>query len=98
LDRDVRPFLHAAGQLHQAVHQEPLPGMEHGRVVRAAAVVDADDDPVLLHQSCLCPIVSAANFTSATSGGTPNRTGMVLVPMPVVTKSRRPCSTIRPAA
>jgi hypothetical protein len=59
LDRDVRPFLHAAGQLDHAIHQETLLRVEHGRVVRAAAVVDADDDPILVH-GCrsLCRIVS----------------------------------------
>src|SRR6185503_444461 len=40
----------------------------------------------------------ADSVTIAISGGTPNRTGSRLVPMPELTKSARPPSTISPYA
>ena len=37
------------GSLDQPSTRKPLDGVEHGRVVLVAAVVEADDDPVALH-------------------------------------------------
>jgi hypothetical protein len=50
LDGHLGAFLHAAGQLDEPVHQEALRGIQDRRVVGAAPVVEADDDPVPLHQ------------------------------------------------
>jgi hypothetical protein len=43
-DRDLGSFQHAARGLHHLVHQETPGGMEHGRVVLGAAVVEPDYD------------------------------------------------------
>ena len=46
VERHFRPFLDAAGRLHQAIDEPALRGMKDGGVVLVAAVVEPDDDSV----------------------------------------------------